>query len=187
VREKVDYQERWKHIRAMARGNRKGTKQRILYFYLNGELHKSLHITRSEDLMIAWNYPMGKRVAYNLSDVRKNKQHAYTISYVAKMLNRHIDTIKRHLKAGDFTTPQRSYSLKDHSREGRYYFSDDNIREIRDFFKTVHIGRPRKDGMVNSTSIPSRAELEALLRNEKVLYAKQDDGTFIPVWKQPEW
>lgn len=130
---------------------------------------------------------MGKRVAYNLSDVRKNKQHAYTISYVSKMLNRHIDTIKRHLKAGDFSVPQRSYSLDDHSKLGRYYFSEEDIRNIREFFKTVHIGRPRKDGMVNSTTIPSKAELEALLRNEKILYVKNDDGTFAPVWKQPEW
>lgn len=171
----------------MARKIRKNHKQRILYFYLNGDLHKSLFIKRSEDSMIAWNYPQQKRVAYNLSDVRRSKQHAYTISYAADMLNRHIDTIKRHLKAGDYQTPQRSYSLEDNSKLGRYYFSEDNIREMRNFFKTVHIGRPRKDGMVNSTSIPSKAELEALLRNEKVLYAKQDDGTFIQVWKAPEW
>jgi len=137
--------------------------------------------------MIAWNFLEGKRVAYNYSDVQKNKRHAYTISEVANIINRHIDTIKRHLRAGDFPKPTQSYALENRQRLGRYYFSEDDIRNIREYFKTVHIGRPRLDGSVTASNIPSKAELEALMRNETVLYAKSDDGQFVPVWKQPEW
>jgi hypothetical protein len=171
----------------MARKSRKKVERRILYFYLNKDLHRSLQVNRAEDTMIAWNFVEEKRVAYNFSDVQRNKRHAYSISEVAKIINRHVDTIKRHLRAGDFAKPQQAYALDNKDRLGRYYFSEENIRELREFFKTVHIGRPRRDGNVTASNIPSKAELEALLRNEKVLYAKSDSGEYIPVWKQPEW
>jgi hypothetical protein len=137
--------------------------------------------------MIAYNFVEGKRVAYNYTDVQKNKKHAYSISEVAKLINRHVDTIKRHLRSGDIKKPQQAYSLEDKTKLGRYYFSDKDIKDIRDFFKTVHIGRPRIDGQITASNIPSKAELDAMLRNETVLYVKGTNGDFVPVWKQPEW
>lgn len=170
----------------MVRKNRKSPERRILYFYLNNALHKALQINRADDTIVAWNFLEEKRVAYNYSDVQKNKQHAYSISEVGKLINRHVDTIKRHLRSGDIKKPQQAHSLDDKNTLGRYFFSDDDIRQIREFFKTVHIGRPRKDGNVTASNIPSKAELEALLKNETILYAKNSDGTFVPVWK-PMW
>jgi len=26
-----------------------------------------------------------------------------------------------------------------------------------------------------------------MMRNEKILYVKNEGGEFVPVWKQPEW
>lgn len=171
----------------MARKNRKSSERRILYFYLNNALHKALQVNRADDTIVAWNFLEEKRVAYNYSDVQKNKQHAYSISEVSKLINRHVDTIKRHLRSGDISKPQQAHSLDDKNKLGRYYFTNEDIRNIRDFFKTVHIGRPRNDGNITASNIPSKVELEALLRNETVLYAKDKDGGFVPVWKQPEW
>ena len=108
-------------------------------------------------------------------------------SEVGKLINRHVDTIKRHLRSGDIRKPQQAYSLYDKEKLGRYLFSENDIRELREFFKTVHIGRPRKDGNITASNIPSKVELEAMLRNETVLYVKNSEGTFVPVWKQPEW
>ena len=171
----------------MARKHRKKVDRRILYFYLNDALHRALQINRVEDTIIAWNFLESKRVAYNYTDVQKNKRHAYSISEVAKLLNRHVDTIKRHLRSGDIKKPQQAYALDDKSKLGRYYFTDEDIKQVREFLKTIHIGRPRNDGQVTASNIPSKAELEALLRNETVLYAKSSDGEFVPVWKAPEW
>jgi hypothetical protein len=171
----------------MVKPDRKKYKQRVLYFYLNDVLHKTLQVNRSEDVIIAFNFVEGKRVAYNYTDVQKNRKHAYSISEVAKLINRHVDTIKRHLRSGEIQKPQQSYALDDKTKLGRYYFKDSDIKDIREFFKTVHIGRPRNDGNVTASNIPSKAELEAMLRNETVLYVKGEDGGFVPVWKQPEW
>jgi hypothetical protein len=52
---------------------------------------------------------------------------------------------------------------------------------------TVHRGRPRKDGTVTNSNLMSRAELEALMKEDKILYTKDKSGEFVPVWKQPDW
>lgn len=171
----------------MVKQKRTRTKQRILYFYLNDALHRALQINRAEDTIIAFNFVEGKRVAYNYTDVQKNRKHAYSISEVAKLINRHIDTIKRHLRSGELKKPQQAYALDNNNRLGRYYFNDEDIRQVREFFKTIHIGRPRNDGQVTASNIPSKTELDALLRNETVLYAKNKEGEFVPVWKAPQW
>jgi hypothetical protein len=163
------------------------TTEKITFFYLNGNIHKALHRNRAEDLLIAWDYGAGKRIAYSLSDVAKNKKPAYTITQASKMIGRSPDTIKRHWRAGEIRKPQQVYSLDENRVPGKFYFSEDDMRELQDFFGTVHRGRPRKDGLITSSNIPSRAELDALMRNEKVLYAKNNDGEFVPVWKAPEW
>ena len=84
---------------------------RLRYFYLNGKLHKVLRRSRAEDLIVAWDYQLGKRVAYSLADVNKNKQHAYPIKEVVQLIGKHEDTIKMHLYRGDLKYPQRCYSL----------------------------------------------------------------------------
>lgn len=168
--------------------NKKGQKQeKFVYFYLNDNLHKVLRKKRSEDLLIAWDYPNGKRVAYILSDVQKNRQRAYSIPQAAKFLNRHPETIKRHMRSGSIPFPQHSYAFDDHERLLKYFFSEKDIRQLHDFFKTIHRGRPRIDGDITTSKIPSSAELEAMMRNEKILYVKNESGEFVPVWKQPEW
>mgnify|MGYP003346900753 CR=1 FL=1 len=107
----------------MAKQKRAKTKQRILYFYLNDALHRALQINRAEDTIIAFNFVEGKRVAYNYTDVQRNRKHAYSISEVAKLVNRHIDTIKRHLRSGEIRKPQQAYALDDSTKLGRYYFT----------------------------------------------------------------
>jgi hypothetical protein len=171
----------------MGRKTRSKSSTRLRYFYLNGTLHKILRRSRAEDLIVAWDYQLGKRVAYNLTDVEKNKQHAYPISEVVKIIGRHEDTIKQHLYKGNIKTPQQCYSLNGNKTPGKYYWSEDDVRELHEFFKTVHRGRPRKDGETTPGNMPSRAEIEAIMKQENILYIKNDDGAFVPVWKQPEW
>lgn len=171
----------------MANKKRRSPEERFVYFYLNGNLHKVLRRKRSEDLLIAWDYPSGKRVAYILSHVQKSKQRAYSIPQAAKFMNRDPETIKRHIRNGEIKRPQHSYSFDNPDRVLKYFFNEEDIREIHNFFKTVHRGRPRIDGDVTTSKIPSYAELEAMMRNEKILYVKNENGEFVPVWKQPEW
>lgn len=172
---------------ATQKRKRSVSNKRWNYFYLNGVLHKTLETRRSDNMLTAWNFADGRRVAYVLSDTYRNRQRAYSIGEAAKLIGKHVDTIKRHLRNGNLRKPQAAYSLDGTQKLIRYLFSEDDLREMHDFFKTVHIGRPRKDGRNNPGDLLSGPELEALLRNEKVLYTKNADGEYVPVWKQPEW
>lgn len=171
----------------MGRKTGSKTSTKLRYFYLNGKLHKVLRRSRAEDLIVAWDYELGKRVAYSLTDVNKNKQHAYPISEVVKIIGKHEDTIKMHLYKGNLKYPQRVYSLNGNKTPGKHFWSEDDIRSMHDFFKTLHRGRPRKDGGITPGDMPSRAEIEAIMKQENILYVKNNEGEFVPVWKQPEW
>jgi hypothetical protein len=171
----------------MANKKRGKTAKTLRYFFLNGDLHKTLIVNRPEDLLIAWNYPKGERVAYILSDSRSRMQRAYSFKDVAKIFGRYPDSIKRYVNSGSIRPPQRTYTIGQPEKKGRYFFSEDDIRGLHDYIITVSLGRPRFDGMKNPTNAPSRKELEAILRNDTILYVKGDNGDFLPVWKQPEW
>jgi len=166
---------------------KKGKKQRVKYFFANQELHKILRLSRGEDLVIAWNYPQAKRVAYVWSNIQSKMQHAYSITNVSKILNRHPTILKGYIKSGSVRTVQKTYSIDERKAPGVYYMTEDDVREMHSFLLTVSRGRPRKDGQTVISNLPTKAELEAILRQETILYIKTEQGEFSPVWKQPEW
>lgn len=162
-------------------------KQPLRYFYLDSNLHKVLSINRAQDLMVAWNYPEGKRVAYVYSDARRRMGKAYTMQQVAAMVNRHRVQIAMYIIDGKIRPPQRIYSLDGNKKPGKWFFSEKDVYDLHDYLLTVHIGRPRKDGQIRPGRTCSRAELRAMLQHETVLYVKNSDGEIVPVWKEIEW
>mgnify|MGYP003338654417 FL=1 len=162
----------------MAGQKRKKFRTTLKYFYVNGELHKRLRISRSADLITAWNYKQGKRVAYIYSDVQSRMQRAYSVSEVSKIFKRHKRSINRYLFEDSIKRPEKTYSLDERKVSGVYYFSEDNLRELREYLSTLSI---------NVGYVPTVPELESMIKNETVLYIKNEYGEFVPVWKQPEW
>ena len=171
----------------MAGRKRKNLRKKFRYFFINSELHKILRVSRPEDLVFAWNYKQGKRVAYVLSDSRLHMQRAYSVKEVGEIFDRDYLSILRYINNKNINPPQKTYVIEDPTRLGRYYFSKDDIYSLHDYLLTVNRGRPRFDGVMNKTDAPSRRELDAILNNDTVLYVKGADGQFIPMWKQPEW
>ena len=172
----------------MANRKRRQVREKFRYFFINNELNKVLRRNRAEDLLVAWNFNQRRRMAYSWTDVNKNMQQAYQLKEVSKIFDRHPLTIHRWIKKGDIIRPTKTYSLTGKEKyRGVYYFSEDDIRAIHTYLCNVSIGRPRADGEINNTRVPTRAELEAVLRRETILYVKDNAGEYVPVWKQPEW
>lgn len=171
----------------MGNDKRRVFSKKYKYFYLNNELHGVLERHKADDVIITWNYNQWQRVAYNLSDVNANRRPAYSIKEVASMIGKGVNTIKRHFREGGLPRPMQADAINGIRKPGTYYFSENDVRMAREYFRNVHWGRPRKDGTVTEQEMPSKAELEAMMRNETMLYAKNEEGEFIPVWKAPEW
>ena len=87
-------------------GKKPKRHEKWVYFFLNGQLHKTLKTVRSEDIIVAWAYSENKRIAYSLSAVYIRRKRAYTVPQTAKILNRHVDSIKRHFRQGNIKKPR---------------------------------------------------------------------------------
>ena len=159
----------------MAGIKRSGKSKSLRYFFLNDKIHKVLKSSRSKDEMIAWCYPDKKRVMYSYSQVKKNMETAYTVVEVASMLNKHRVTIQEYILDEKVATPQKIYPIgqPDSENWSQYMFNQKNILDIHQ-----HI---LDSG--HSKEIPSKAELQALLKNNLILYTKTEEGKFVPVWK----
>lgn len=167
---------------------RAGQRRRpVRYFYLDDELYKVLWINRPGDLIIAWNYKEGKRMAYVWSDVRKRMGRAFPVGEVSKMINRHVVNIEKYILEGKIRAPQRLYSMDEKRTPGKYMFSEKDVLGLHDYLLTVHYGRPRKDGRITPGKMPSRAELKAMMQHDTMVYVKTSDGEFAPVWKEVDW
>lgn len=154
----------------------------LRYFFYRGDLHKKIHINRPDDIVVAWNYPKGKTERYVYSDVRRNGEPAFLTKQVSVMLNRAPRILKGAVRAGMIHTPQRTYGLDENRNGHAYMWSEKNIMEAHAYFATVHIGRPRNDGLVTPKQMPTASELRAMIRQGTVFYVQVGDE-FVPTWR----
>ena len=158
----------------MAGKKRTGTRKKFLYFFLNGQIHKILKKSRARDELVAWCYPEKKRVLYSYSQVERHMQNAYTAKEAAELLNKHKVTIEEYILQGKIKEPQRVYPIGNpDSTWNKFMFSESDILDIHQFI--IDTGY--------SKNVPSRAELQALLKHNMILYTKTEEGRFVPVWK----
>lgn len=158
----------------MARSNRQRPRKKLLYFFLNGKIHKVIRASKARDELVAWCYPDKKRVMYSYSQVKKNMANAYTIKQVCKILNRHRVTVEEYILQGKIKTPQKVYPISNpESSWFKFMFSESDIYDLHQFILDAGYTK----------DFPSKAELTALLKHNLILYTKTDEGNFVPVWK----
>ena len=158
----------------MARENRQRLRKKFVYFFLNGKVHKVLRLSRARDEVIAWSYLDKKRMMYSYSQVDKNMEKAYSISEVSKILGRHRVTIEEYILQGKIRQPQKVYPISNpESTWSKYMLSESDILDIHQFI--IDAGHIR--------DLPSKLELQALLKHNLIMYTKTEDGKFVPVWK----
>jgi hypothetical protein len=158
----------------MARKNRQRLRKKFVYFFLNGKVHKVLKLSRARDEVIAWSYLDKKRMMYSYSQVEKNMEKAYSVVEVSKILSRHRVTIEEYILQGKIKQPQKIYPIGNpESTWSKYMLSESDILDIHQFI--IDAGHIRE--------LPSRLELQAILKHNLILYTKTEDGKFVPVWK----
>lgn len=158
----------------MVRENRQRLRKKFVYFFLNGKVHKVLRLSRAKDEVVAWSYVDKKRVMYSYAQVDKNMERAYTVLEAGKILGRHRVTIEEYILQGKIKQPQKVYPISNpESTWSKYMLSESDILDIHQFI--IDAGHIR--------DLPSRTELQALLKHNLILYTKTTDGKFVPVWK----
>ena len=158
----------------MARKNRQRPRKKLQYFFINGKIHKVIKSTRAKDELIAWCYPDKKRMLYSYHLIEKNMENAYSVKDAAALLNRHKVTVEEYILAGKIKQPQKVYPISNpESKWFKFMLSESDILDIHQFILDAGYIR----------DLPSRTELQAILKHNLILYTKTNDGSFVPVWK----
>ena len=153
-------------------------------WFLNGDLVRSHHLNRSNGIMSVYNINKDRIESCLIGDFKKNRLRAYTVNETAQLVNRHRKYMPQLMEKG--TIPVPTGASKDGVRgwQIRSYYSENQVHEIRDILATYHIGRPRKDGMINNDITPTRQELTRRMGDGILTYTRTNDGRFIPVWAE---
>ena len=153
-------------------------------WFLNGDLVRLYHSSRSTGMVTVYNITKDRLETCLRSDFRKNREKAYTVSETARLVNRHRKYFPSLIRRGVIPPPIGSQPGGGRNWQVRAYYSESQVKEIRDILASYHMGRPRKDKLVTNSITPTRQELTRRIGDGILTYTKTEDGRFIPVWSE---
>lgn len=153
-------------------------------WFLNGDLVRPHHYNRSNGIVTVYNIIKDRMETCLISDFKRNREKAYTVGETAKLVNRHKKYMPSLMKRGIIPPPTGSQKGGKTGFRVRSYYSESQVKEIRDILASIHIGQPRKDGLITNNSTPNRQELTRRMGEGILTYTKTEDGRFIPVWNE---
>jgi hypothetical protein len=151
-------------------------------WFLNGELVRVHHLNRSNGIMSVYNIIQDRIESCLISDFKKSRERAYTVGETADLVNRHKKYLPSLMKRGIIPFPMGSQKGGARGWQVRSYYSESQVREIRDILASYHMGRPRKDKLITNDITPSKQELTRRMGDGILTYTRTEDGRFIPIW-----
>ena len=142
-------------------------------WFLNNDLVRIHHSSRSTGMVSFYNITKDRIETCLRSDFRKNRERAYTVAETAKLI-----------KTGMIPPPVGAKLNGERGFRIRSYYSESMVRDIRAILATIHIGQPRKDGLITNNMTPTSQELTRRMGDGILTYTKTEDGRFIPVWAE---
>ena len=171
-------------IQSEAYNNEPVIKGKVKVWFLNGDLVRVYHNSRSTGMVTFYNITKDRLETCLLSDFKKGKERAYSVAETAKLVNRHRKYMPSLIKRGVIPKPVGSSIGGITGFQIRAYYSEDHVRDIRAILASIHIGQPRKDGLITNNMTPTNQELTRRMGDGILTYTKTEDGRFIPVWSE---
>jgi hypothetical protein len=153
-------------------------------WFLNGSLVRIHHLNKSNGIMSVYNITKDQIESCLISDFKKNRERAYTVGETAQLVNRHKKYLPNLMKRGIIPHPTGSQKGGATGWQVRSYYSESQVRDIRDILASYHMGRPRKDKLITNDITPSSQELTRRMGDGILTYTSTDDGRIIPVWAE---
>ena len=153
-------------------------------WFLNGDLVRIHHLNKSNGIMSVYNITKGQIESCLINDFRNKKERAYTVGQTADLVNRHKKYLPDLMKRGVIPFPMGSQKGGARGFQVRSYYSESQVKAIRDILATYHIGRPRKDKLITNDITPSKAELTRRMGDGILTYTKTEYGRFVPIWNE---
>jgi hypothetical protein len=153
-------------------------------WFLNGDLIRVHHLNKSNGIMSVYNITKDQLESCLISDFKRNRERAYTVGETAQLVNRHKKYLPNLMKRGIIPHPMGSQKGGATGWQVRSYYSESQVRDIRDILASYHMGRPRKDKLITNDVTPSPQELTRRMGDGILTYTRTEDGRFIPVWSE---
>jgi hypothetical protein len=153
-------------------------------WFLNGDLVRSHHLNKSNGIMSVYNITKDRIESCLISDFKKNRLRAYTVGQTAELVNRHKKYMPNLVKRGVLPEPMGAQKGGARAWQVRSYYSELQVRELRDILASYHHGRPRNDGLITNDVTPTKQELTRRMGDGILTYTRTEDGRFIPVWSE---
>ena len=151
-------------------------------WFLNNDLVRLHHSSRSSNIVSIFNITKNQFESCLRTDFIKNRKRAYTVSETAKLVNRHRKYFPSLIKRGIIPPPIGAQFNGVREWKIRSYYSESQVKDIRDILASIHRGRPRKDNLITNNSVPNSQELTQKMGDGILVYTKTQDGRFIPIW-----
>ncbi len=169
--------------------NRKYNEQPVIpgsksVWFLNGDLVRVHHLNKSNGIMSVFNITKGQIESCLISDFKKSRERAFTVGQTAQLVNRHKKYMPSLMKRGVIPFPMGAQKGGKTAWQVRSYYSESQVREIRDILASYHIGQPRKDGLITNNMTPTKQELTRRMGDGILTYTRTEDGRFIPIWSE---
>jgi len=153
-------------------------------WFLNGDLVRLYHLNRSNGIVSVYNINKDRIESCLLGDFKKTRERAYTVMETSVLVNRHRKHMPRLMKDGKIPLPTGAAVDKERGWQIRSYYSESQVHQIRDILATHNIGRPRRDGLINNNSTPTKQELTRRMGDGILTYTRTEDGRFVPIWSE---
>ena len=98
------------------------------------------------------------------------------------MVNRSRIIVEWAIINGQIEAPQFTYGLDENRNMYKYMWHEKDILALHAYLSTVHIGRPRKDGLITPAKLPNARELRAIIRQQPIMGYLDSEGNFTPTW-----
>jgi hypothetical protein len=169
-------------IESQAYNNEPVIKASKKIWFLNDDLVRLHHSSRSTGMVTVYNITKDRLETCLRTDFRRNRQRAYTVADTARLVNRHRKYFPSLIKRGIIPPPTGAQIGGIREWKIRAYYSESQVKDIRDILATIHIGRPRRDNLITNNMTPTAQELTRKTGNGILVYTRTEDGRFIPVW-----
>jgi len=153
-------------------------------WFLNEDLVRVEHTSRAAGIVTLYNLTQDKRETTTVIEFRKKRRRAFTVKETAQLLNCHRKHIPRLVKRGVIPDPMGELPGGERAFHYLSYYSEDVIMEARKAMSQIHHGAARKDGLITNNKTPTEQELRYSMGDGMILYAKTEDGRFIPIFNE---
>jgi hypothetical protein len=153
-------------------------------WFLGGDLVKMIHVSRSAGIITLHNLTQDRRAITTIVEFKKKRKRAFTVKETSQLLNCHVKHIPRLVKQGVIPEPMGSLPGGERAFQHLSYYSEDTIMEARNAMAMIHQGQPRKDGLITNNKTPTEQELRYAMGDGILLYTKNSDGSYIPIFSE---